>query len=94
MCNVRMLAAVVALTCCRGTATRRKPCATVILAGEKLSQQRDYFMQEKDFDRVVEPYRQGKKKGSNYLFLDGHAETQLPRAVKSGIDPWDVQRVR
>jgi prepilin-type processing-associated H-X9-DG protein len=64
----------------------------VILAGEKKSDQRDYFMQEKDFDRVVEPFRHGEQKGSNYLFLDGHAALQLPRSVKGGIDPWDVVR--
>ena len=66
--------------------------AEVILAGEKRSDQRDYFMQEKDFDRVVEPFRHGIKHGSNYLFLDGHAELRLPHVVKFGIDPWDVKR--
>ena len=66
--------------------------AQVILAGEKRSLQRDYYMQQKDFDRVVEPFRHGTTKGSNYLFLDGHAETQLPRDIKGGIDPWDVVR--
>jgi prepilin-type processing-associated H-X9-DG protein len=64
----------------------------VILAGEKKSTQRDYYLQEKDFDRVANAFLHGQAKGSNYLFLDGHAETQLPRDVKGGIDPWDVIR--
>jgi prepilin-type N-terminal cleavage/methylation domain-containing protein/prepilin-type processing-associated H-X9-DG protein len=64
----------------------------IVLAGEKRSEKRDYFMQEKDFDAVVEPFRHGETKGSNYLFLDGHADLQLPRGVKGGIDPWDVVR--
>ena len=42
-----------------------------------------------EFDRVVEPYRHGVSYGSNYLFLDGHAGTELPGTVKNTIDPWD-----
>ncbi len=64
------------------------------LAGERRSGQRDYFMQEKDFDRVVDPHRHGVNHGSNYLFLDGHVETRLPLDVKAGIDPWDVVKAR
>lgn len=66
----------------------------VILAGEKRSDVRDYFMQERDFERVVGLFRHGRNKGSNYLFLDGHADLQLPRDVKSGFDPWDVETGR
>jgi prepilin-type processing-associated H-X9-DG protein len=64
----------------------------VILAGEKLSAQRDYFMQQADFKRVVDSFRHGADKGSNYLFLDGHVDLQLPRGIIGGIDPWDVDR--
>ena|SRR6185437_14320903 len=61
----------------------------VILAGEKYSLQRDYYMEEKDFYRVVDPYRHGIKHGSNYLYLDGHAVTAQAWQIVSGVDPWD-----
>jgi prepilin-type N-terminal cleavage/methylation domain-containing protein/prepilin-type processing-associated H-X9-DG protein len=66
--------------------------AEVVLAGEKRPDARDYFLQERDFDRVIAPDRHGSTRGSNYLFLDGHAETQLPGEIRFGIDPWDVGR--
>jgi prepilin-type processing-associated H-X9-DG protein len=63
----------------------------VIYAGEKMTFQRDYFMQNKDFDRVVDRYRHGLMRGSNFLYLDGHAGTVLPRLALTGIDPWDLR---
>jgi prepilin-type processing-associated H-X9-DG protein len=47
-------------------------------------------MERRDFDRMVDPFRHGQKKGSNYLFIDGHVDLQLPRDVINGLDPWDV----
>ncbi len=61
----------------------------VIVAGEKKTTVRDYYMEANDFARVVEPYRHGVKLGSNYLFLDGHVDSRLPDAVKNQLDPWD-----
>jgi prepilin-type N-terminal cleavage/methylation domain-containing protein/prepilin-type processing-associated H-X9-DG protein len=62
----------------------------VIVAGEKYSLARDYYMEEDDFDRVVDQYRHGPA-GSNYLFLDTHAATVRPREAKAGMDPWEVK---
>jgi prepilin-type N-terminal cleavage/methylation domain-containing protein/prepilin-type processing-associated H-X9-DG protein len=61
----------------------------VIVAGEKVSTERDYHMERLDFNRVVEKYRHGPRLGSNYLYFDGHVDTILPSAAKTGIDPWD-----
>ena len=63
----------------------------VVLAGEKRSTETDYYMQEHDFDRVVEQYRHGTSVGSNCLYLDGHVSTVLPKDVRAGIDPWTLQ---
>jgi prepilin-type N-terminal cleavage/methylation domain-containing protein/prepilin-type processing-associated H-X9-DG protein len=63
----------------------------VIVAGEKLSNVRDYYMESNDFDRVVEKYRHGLQLGSNYLYLDGHVGTVLPREALTGIDPWALK---
>jgi prepilin-type processing-associated H-X9-DG protein len=61
----------------------------VIMAGEKVTTQRDYYMQHRDYDRVVERFRHGAKQGSNYLYCDSHVDTVLPPDAKTGIDPWD-----
>lgn len=68
--------------------------AEVIVAGEKKTDVRDYYMEEDrlgrdEFSRVVEPYRHGVTLGSNYLFLDGHVDSRLPDTVKNQLDPWD-----
>jgi prepilin-type processing-associated H-X9-DG protein/prepilin-type N-terminal cleavage/methylation domain-containing protein len=65
----------------------------IILAGEKRTAERDYYLERnEEFDRMVEPFRHGERHGSNYLFIDGHVETQFPRAILGGLDPWDVVR--
>jgi prepilin-type N-terminal cleavage/methylation domain-containing protein/prepilin-type processing-associated H-X9-DG protein len=61
----------------------------VIVAGEKFSLVRDYYMQSDDFVRVVERFRHGLSLGSNYLYMDGHVGTVLPREALTGVDPWD-----
>jgi prepilin-type N-terminal cleavage/methylation domain-containing protein/prepilin-type processing-associated H-X9-DG protein len=63
----------------------------VIVMGEKLTTERDYYMERSDFNRVVEKYRHGVKAGSNYLYHDGHVGTVLPREALTGLDPWDVR---
>lgn len=63
----------------------------VVVMGEKKTTERDYYMESQDFARVVEPYRHGLKLGSNYLKFDGHVDTDLPDAAKTGLDPWDLR---
>ena len=72
--------------------------SNVIVAGEKKTEIRDYYMEQAvtgvandgDYDRVAEPYRHGVKFGSNYLFLDGHVENRMPKQVEKFLDPWTV----
>jgi prepilin-type processing-associated H-X9-DG protein/prepilin-type N-terminal cleavage/methylation domain-containing protein len=67
----------------------------VIVAGEKVTEQHDYYMERGDnnteFDRVAEKYRHGQRLGSNYLYFDGHVDTKLPNEALTGIDPWDLR---
>lgn len=66
----------------------------VIWAGEKKTDERDYYVENtiiagnSEFDRVVEKYRHGIQLGSNYLYLDGSVQTLMPDRAKTGIDPW------
>jgi len=64
--------------------------AEVILAGEKVSLVRDYYMQNVDYPAVVEHLRHGAQLGSNFLYLDFHVGTVLPRDALTGVDPWDL----
>jgi len=72
----------------------------VIIAGEKVTDQRDYYMEAgpanspgmSEFNRVVELYRHGPRLGSNYLHHDGHVDTLPPREALTGIDPWDLKQ--
>lgn len=76
---------------------RAESSSNVIVAGEKKTTERDYYMEDSpagaigadEFGRVVEPYRHGIRLGSNYLFLDGHVDSRLPDVVKNQLDPWD-----
>ena len=61
----------------------------IVVLGEKVSTVADYYMEQGDFSRVVDPYRHGSHYGSNYLYLDFHASTTPPDEARSGIDPWD-----
>jgi prepilin-type N-terminal cleavage/methylation domain-containing protein len=63
--------------------------SNVIVVGEKVSSQSDYYMDIGDFDTKVEAYRHSPLYGSNYLMLDMHVDTLLPGPVKAGLDPWD-----
>ncbi len=60
----------------------------VILMGEKVSSEVDYYMQADDFARVVELFRHGITLRSNYLFLDGHVAKDNPSP--STLDPWEL----
>jgi prepilin-type N-terminal cleavage/methylation domain-containing protein len=64
----------------------------VIIAGEKVTTERDYYMEVSDYNRVVEQYRHGVRLGSNYLHHDTHVDTLLPREALTGIDPWDLKQ--
>ncbi|MGH7214978.1 MAG: hypothetical protein ACREIT_09475, partial [Tepidisphaeraceae bacterium] len=43
-----------------------------------------------DFNRLVEQYRHGLKRGSNYLYADWHVGTVMPNEALKALDPWDV----
>jgi len=71
----------------------------VILMGEKTTGSfdslgapldHDYYMEIGDFDRIVEKYRHGLQRGSNYLYKDMHVGTVLPNEAQLALDPWDV----
>ena len=70
-------------------ATRSISPSDVILMGEKKSSEPDYYMDLRDFDRVVEQWRHGLRLGSNYLYMDGHVDTDRPEKARGAIDPWD-----
>jgi type II secretory pathway pseudopilin PulG len=72
--------------------TGRTP-ADVIVMGEKVTSEPDYYMDLGDFATKVEQFRHGPLLGSNYLMLDMHVETFMPLAVLGGLDPWDVHGV-
>jgi prepilin-type N-terminal cleavage/methylation domain-containing protein/prepilin-type processing-associated H-X9-DG protein len=62
----------------------------IIVAGEKRTDKDDYYMATGNFPGHIEQYRHGLTRGSNYLYLDWHVSTQMPKDAKTGIDPWDV----
>lgn len=61
----------------------------IVVMGEKFSTVADYYMEQGDFNRVVDPYRHGVHYGSNYLYLDLHVSTTPPDEARAGTDPWD-----
>jgi prepilin-type N-terminal cleavage/methylation domain-containing protein len=66
----------------------------IAVMGEKVSTRGDYYMEflddESEFFAVVELYRHGTSLGSNYLYLDMHADRDTPAQGRAAIDPWDV----
>lgn len=62
----------------------------VVLAAEKVSSANDYYLEPNngDFDSALDVFRHGIKRGSNYLYFDGHVERAMPSDVRAGIDPW------
>jgi type II secretory pathway pseudopilin PulG len=72
--------------------TGRTP-SDVIVMGEKVTSETDYYMDLGDFDTKVEQFRHGPLLGSNYLMLDMHVETCLPTTAWGGLDPWDLNGI-
>ena len=64
----------------------------IIVTGEKRTDKDDYYMATGNFPGHIEQYRHGLSRGSNYLYLDWHVATQMPKDAKAGIDPWDVPK--
>lgn len=62
----------------------------LIVMGEKTTSYPDYYMNQGDYNTRVEPYRHGISRGSNYLFLDQHVETLMPKVAIGSVDPWDL----
>ena len=68
----------------------------VVLMGEKVSTEPDWYMEADrdtgmlDFYRLVELYRPGPNYGSNYLYADMHASSLAPSKNANAIDPWDI----
>jgi prepilin-type processing-associated H-X9-DG protein/prepilin-type N-terminal cleavage/methylation domain-containing protein len=77
----------------RYSSTKGVNPADAIVMGEKKSTEPDYYMDLKDFNRLVEQYRHGLQLGSNYLFLDGHVDSRTPEKAQGAIDPWDPTAV-
>src|SRR5262245_36063716 len=65
--------------------------ADVIVMGEKQTHMDDYYMGAGNWPGHLEQYRHGLQQGSNYLYLDWHVATRLPKDAKAGwVDPWDI----
>ena len=63
----------------------------VVVAGEKVSDRDDYYMNGPDYATLIHPTRHGKTRGSNLLYLDLHVGNEVPTHQFPGrIDPWDV----
>jgi len=62
----------------------------VILAAEKRTFERDYYFEPEngDLDKALDLTRHGIKRGSNYLFFDGHVSRAFVNEVRRGINPW------
>ena len=62
----------------------------VVLAAEKRTFANDYYLEpeQSDFDSALELFRHGIKRGSNYLFFDGHVERAFPEQIRRGMNPW------
>ena len=68
--------------------------AQIIIMAEKKTQYDDYYHgigplhKDKNISSLLESYRHGLNVGSNYLFLDSHAETLRPEDAIRPYDPW------
>lgn len=71
-----------------GTGSNGLSSSTIVVAGEKRTYVRDYYMQNRDYPRVIEPYRHGLHQRSNCLYLDGHVDTATES--NTGGDAWDL----
>jgi hypothetical protein len=76
-----------------------KPKPELVLMGEKVTREKDYYLEslvfdangnvDSEFTRVVDLYRHGLTLGSNYLFMDMHVASAAPREAIHAVDPWD-----
>jgi prepilin-type N-terminal cleavage/methylation domain-containing protein/prepilin-type processing-associated H-X9-DG protein len=73
--------------------TKGMDATQIIILGEKKTEFADYHMDISDFgsqfDAIVEQYRHGLYIGSNYLYMDGHVASTLPKDAIKALDPWD-----
>ena len=62
----------------------------VIIAVEKKLTANDYHYEPNaGDDKKMDRYKHGKKRGSNYLYFDGHVELKLPTdEMWTQLDPW------
>jgi prepilin-type N-terminal cleavage/methylation domain-containing protein/prepilin-type processing-associated H-X9-DG protein len=67
----------------------------IVIAAEKLTLANDYYIEpdQGDFDKGLDLYRHGQRRGSNYLYFDGHVETRLPKDVREQMDPWTTRGI-
>ena len=93
-----MLSAQIAVNHCKlGSSNFAGQSASeVIVAVEKVTDSPDYYVETDKGDdlRIVNFYRHGQRRGSNYLYFDGHVESRLPGdALHLQLDPWTVRGV-
>ena len=68
----------------------------VIIAVEKVTDSQDYYVETDKGDdlAIVNYYRHGRHRGSNYLYFDGHVESHLPGdELHLHLDPWTAKGV-
>lgn len=83
--------------------TRSTASGRVIVMGEKVTKERDYYMEvhyladksvdSDEFNKKVELYRHGTKFGSNYLYNDWSVDNIPPGDVLGQVDPWAINVV-
>jgi prepilin-type N-terminal cleavage/methylation domain-containing protein/prepilin-type processing-associated H-X9-DG protein len=78
-----------------GSKVPNRTPSDVVVMGEKRWDYPDYYMDPPDkpdspgdYYTRVDLYKHGRK-GSNYLFLDGHVGTLSDKEAVPGLDPWD-----
>lgn len=64
----------------------------VVVAGEKVRNRDDYYMNWPDYSTLLDQTRHNRVKGMNMLFLDLHVSADPPPQVQFAgkLDPWDV----
>jgi prepilin-type N-terminal cleavage/methylation domain-containing protein/prepilin-type processing-associated H-X9-DG protein len=73
-----------------GSQLNNKAQTEVVLMGEKFISKFDYFMEPGDFDRLIDLVKHGLEYGSNYLYLDGHVDSDSREGAMKSFDPWDL----
>jgi prepilin-type N-terminal cleavage/methylation domain-containing protein/prepilin-type processing-associated H-X9-DG protein len=68
----------------------------VIVAVEKVTDSLDYYVETDKGDDlgIVNYYRHGRHRGSNYLYFDGHVQPHVPGdELRLHLDPWTTKGV-